>query len=30
MGLAKKKAIVNVKNRDNECFKWAVTSARKT
>ena len=25
--LAIKKAIINVKNEDNECFKWAVTSA---
>ena len=25
--LAKKKAIVNVQNQDDECFKWAVTSA---
>ena len=25
--LAVKKAIINVKNEDNECFKWAVTSA---
>ena len=25
--LAKKKAIVNVQNKDDECFKWAVTSA---
>ena len=25
--LAVKKAIINVKNDDNECFKWAVTSA---
>ena len=25
--LAAKKAIINVKNKDNECFKWAVTSA---
>ena len=25
--LANKKAIINVQNEDNECFKWAVTSA---
>jgi hypothetical protein len=25
--LAKKKAIINVQNNDDECFKWAVTSA---
>jgi len=25
--LANKKAIINVKNKDNECFKWAITSA---
>ena len=25
--LAAKKAIINVKNEDNMCFKWAVTSA---
>ncbi|XP_022777882.1 uncharacterized protein LOC111319352 [Stylophora pistillata] len=25
--LAKKKAIVNMKNKDNECFKWCVTRA---
>jgi len=25
--LASKKAIVNVKNNDNECFKWSVTAA---
>ena len=25
--LAKKKAIINVKNRDNECLKWSLSSA---
>ena len=25
--IAKKKAIVNMKNEDNECFKWCVTRA---
>ena len=25
--LAKKKAIVNVKNRDNECLKWTLRGA---
>jgi hypothetical protein len=25
--LAKKKAVVNIQNEDDECFKWAVTSA---
>jgi len=25
--LENKKAIINVKNKDNECFKWAITSA---
>ena len=25
--LAKKKALINLKNEDNECFKWAVTRA---
>ena len=25
--LAKKKAIINVKNRDNECFKWSLRAA---
>ena len=25
--LAAKKAIVNLKNEDNECFKWAITRA---
>ena len=25
--LAKKKAITNIKNEDNECFKWAITRA---
>ena len=25
--LADKKAIINIKNEDNECFKWCVTRA---
>jgi len=25
--LAKKKAIINLKNEDNQCFKWAVARA---
>ena len=27
MFLAAKKAIINLKNEDNECFKWAITRA---
>ena len=26
-GIAAKKAVVNVQNKDNQCFKWAVLSA---
>ena len=25
--LANKKAIINIKNKDNDCFRWAIKSA---
>ena len=28
--LAAKKAIINLKNEDDDCFKWAITRAEKT